>query len=100
MEAAYLHNVKRPGLTLCALLLGFSAWSVWGEDAAPKDPVCKTDPKTGAECHAIPGSRTSLLKSYLAKQGKSALTTTNGAKVCDQPVSKAALMQKTGPAPK
>lgn len=98
--------MKRPLTYLCALLLGASVLCVSGEDAAPvatpKDPVCKIDPKTGVDCHANPGSRATLLKSYLNKQEQlaSAPAGTNGAKVCDQPISKAALLQKKAPTTK
>ena len=98
--------MKRPDTYLCALLVGISVLCVRGEDVAPvaaaKDPVCKVDPKTGVDCHTNPGSRATLLKSYLAKQERlaSAPAGTNGAKVCDQPMSKAALLQKKAPAAK
>jgi len=98
--------MKRPLTYLCALLLGASVLCVSGEDAAPvastKDPVCKLAEKTGVDCHTNPGSRASVLKSYLAKQEQlaSAPGGTNGAKVCDQPMSKAALLQKKAPTTK
>ncbi len=81
---------------------------VQANDQAPKtpaqpakDPVCQASAKPGVDCHS-PGSRASVLNSYLTEQGKLAASqaTTNVVKDCDKPPSKAALMQKAAPAGK
>ncbi|HEY1171622.1 MAG TPA: hypothetical protein VGH19_09650 [Verrucomicrobiae bacterium] len=69
-----------------------------------KDTVCQTSVKPGAECHS-PGSRATVLKAYITEQGKltakqSQMTSTNALKDCEKPPSRAALMQKAGPAAK
>ncbi|MGV3755009.1 MAG: hypothetical protein ACO1QS_06480 [Verrucomicrobiota bacterium] len=82
---------------------------VQANDQAPKtpaqpakDPVCQASAKPGVDCHS-PGSRASVLNSYLTEQGgklATSQTTTNAVKDCDKPPSKAALMQKAAPAAK